>query len=81
MVEMNEWGCELYGSAGNLLTFVSFCNKNTGMRVICSAGYSPENMVTSIKNPTDKLLLVSVFHNRLSSGVEGLLYSSYLMHL
>ena len=28
VVEMNEWGCRLYGSAGNLLTFVSFCDKN-----------------------------------------------------
>ena len=45
MVEMNEWGCGLYGSVGNLLTFVSFCNKNTGVRVICSAGYSLENTV------------------------------------
>ena len=26
---MNEWGCGLYGGAGNLLTFVSFCDKNT----------------------------------------------------
>ena len=38
-------GCGLYGSAGNLLTFVSFCDKNTGVRVICGAGYSPENTV------------------------------------
>ena len=30
VVEMNEWGCGLYGSAGNLLTFVSFCDKNMG---------------------------------------------------
>ena len=45
VVEMNEWGCGLYSSTGNLLTFVSFCDKNTGVRVICSAGYSPENMV------------------------------------
>ena len=40
---MNGGG--LYGGAGNLLTFVSFCNKNTGVRVICGVGYSPENMV------------------------------------
>ena len=45
VVEMNEWGCGLYGGAGNLLTFVSFCDKNTGVRVICGAGYSPENTV------------------------------------
>ena len=40
-------GCRLhvYGGAGNLLTFVSFCDKNTGVRVICSVGYSPENTV------------------------------------
>ena len=43
VVEMNEWGCGLYGSAGNLLTFVSFCDKNMGVWVICSTGYSPEN--------------------------------------
>ena len=30
---------------GNLLTFVSFCDKNTAVRVICSAGYSMENTV------------------------------------
>ena len=40
VVEMNEWGCGLYGGAGNLLTFVSFCDKNTGVWVICGAGYS-----------------------------------------
>ena len=33
MVGMNAWGCGLYGSAGNLLTFVSFCDKNTGCRL------------------------------------------------
>ena len=48
VVEMNEWGCGLYGGAGNLLTFVSFCDKNTGVWVICGAGYSPENMVRVI---------------------------------
>ena len=42
---MNEWGCRLYGGAGNLLTFVSFCDKNMGVWVICGAGYSPENTV------------------------------------
>ena len=45
MVEINEWGYGLYGSVGNLLTFVSFCDKNTEVRVICSAGYGPEIMV------------------------------------
>ena len=45
VVEMNEWGYGLYSSAGNLLTFVSFCDKNTGVWVICGVGYSPENMV------------------------------------
>ena len=46
VVEMNEWGCGLYSGAGNLLTFVSFCDKNMLVRVICSVGYSPENTVT-----------------------------------
>ena len=46
MVEVNEWGCGLYGGAGNLLTFVSFCDKNTRVQVICGAGYSPENTVS-----------------------------------
>ena len=45
VVEMNEWGCGLYGGAGNLLTFVSFCDKNTRVWVICGAYYSLENMV------------------------------------
>ena len=45
VVEMNELGCGLYSGAGNLLTFVSFCDKNTGVLVICNAGYSPENTV------------------------------------
>ena len=31
---MNEWGCGLYGSAGNLLTLVSLSHKNTVVRVI-----------------------------------------------
>ena len=44
-VEMNEWRCELYSGARNLLTFVSFCDKNMEVRVICGAGYSLENMV------------------------------------
>ena len=44
---MIEWGCGLYSGACNLLTFVSFCGKNMGVRVICGAGYSPENMVMS----------------------------------
>ena len=31
VVEMNEWGCGLYGGAGNLLTFVSLnCDKKWG---------------------------------------------------
>ena len=34
VVEMDEWGCRLYGSVGNLLTFVSFCDKNMGVQVI-----------------------------------------------
>ena len=38
-------GCGLFGGRGNLLTFVSFCDKNTEVRVICGAGYSPENTV------------------------------------
>ena len=47
VIEMNECGCGLYNSVGtgNLLTFVSFCDKNTGVRVICGAGYSLENAV------------------------------------
>ena len=45
MVEINEWGCGLYGTAGDRSTFVSFCDKNMGVRVICGAGYSPENTV------------------------------------
>ena len=48
IVEMNGWGCRLYGGVGNLLTFVSFCDKNTGVRVICSVGYSPENTVIAM---------------------------------
>ena len=46
--EMNEWGCGLYGGADNQLTFVSFCDKNTGVRVICGMGNSPENTVHCI---------------------------------
>ena len=34
VVEMNEWCCGLHGGEGNLLAFVSFCDKNTGVRVI-----------------------------------------------
>ena len=62
VVEMNEWGCELYGGVGNLLTFVSFCDKNKGVQIICSTGlfqsdiivvctvsiYSPENTITIV---------------------------------
>ena len=43
VVEMNEWGCRLYGGVGNLLTFVSFCDKNTG-----GAGYSLENTICPV---------------------------------
>ena len=32
VVEMNEWGCGLYGGVGNLLTFISLCDKNAGVR-------------------------------------------------
>ena len=45
VVEMNEWESELYDDVGYLLTFVSFCDKNTGVRVIYDVGYSSENMV------------------------------------
>ena len=48
VVEVNEWGCRLYGGVGNLLTFVSFCDKNTGVRVICGGGYSLENTVIHV---------------------------------
>ena len=48
VVEKNEWGYGLYGGAGNLLTFVSFCDKNMGVQVICGADYSPQNMVLGI---------------------------------
>ena len=51
VVEMNEWGCGLYGGVGNLSTFVSFCDKNTGVWVICGAGYSLENMVHIYYSP------------------------------
>ena len=52
MVQMNEWGCGLYGGAGNLLTFVSFCDKNIGVWVTCGAGYSPKNTVNIIYSAT-----------------------------
>ena len=60
MVEMNEWGCGLYGSADNLITYVSFCDKNTGVQVICGASYSPKNTVLNyslkfIPSPTISL--------------------------
>ena len=45
VVEMNEWGCGLYSGVGNLLTLF-FCDKNTGVLVICGAGYSLENTVS-----------------------------------
>ena len=46
----------LYGGAGNLLTFVYFCDKNMGVWVSCSAGYSLENMV--IKNKINGLIQI-----------------------
>ena len=67
MVEINEWGCRLYGGAGNLLTFVSFCDKNTGVHVICGAGCSLENTVAYIlaslcqQSKTYDLVLLIVF--------------------
>ena len=50
VVEINKWGCRLYSDAGNLLTFVSFCDKNTGVQVICGAGCSLENTVAYKNN-------------------------------
>ena len=47
VVQMNEWGCKLYGGVGNLLTFVSSCDKNMG---VCCAGYSPENTVIQMSH-------------------------------
>ena len=39
-------GVRVYGSTGNLLTFVSLCDKSTGLvQVICGASYRPENTV------------------------------------
>ena len=55
-VEMNEWRCGLYSGAGNLLTFVSFCDKNTEVWVICGAGYSLENMVHAVVYHSQSLL-------------------------
>ena len=46
----------LYGGAGNLLTFVYFCDKNMGVWVSCSAGYNLENMV--IKNKINGLIQI-----------------------
>ena len=46
-------GCGLCGGAGNLLTFISFCDKNTGVLVICGVGYSPENTVVA-KDPDNE---------------------------
>ena len=42
---------------GNLLTFVSFCDKNMGVQVICGAGYSPENTVYLFSNNTGRHFL------------------------
>ena len=44
VVEMNEWGCWLYGGVGNLLTFVSFCDKSMGVLFIygIKVPYLPE---------------------------------------
>ena len=47
VVEMNEWGCRLYSDVGNVLTFVSLCDKNAGVSAICGVGYSLENTLTS----------------------------------
>ena len=52
-------GCGLYGGAGNLLTFVSFCDKNMGVLVICSAGYSPENTVIDCTNFLNMAFILS----------------------
>ena len=49
-----EWGCKLYGGVGNLLTFVSFCDKTWGcglsaVRVIVRKyGTNPSRVVTTI---------------------------------
>ena len=51
------------GGAGNLLTFVSFCDKNMGVLVICSAGYSPENLVID----GERALFVNFLYNNLLS--------------
>ena len=45
VVEMNEWGCRLYSSAGNLLTLFLFVIKTWRCGLICGAVYSPENTV------------------------------------
>ena len=42
---------------GNLLTFVSFCDKNMGVRVICGVGYSLENTVYLLSNNTGRHFL------------------------
>ena len=47
------YGCRLYASAGNLLTFVSFGEKNMGVRVIC--GYNLENTVPMPKTIATKI--------------------------
>ena len=56
VVEMNEWECRLYSSASNLQTFVSFCDKNMGVQVICSVGYSPENTVINQHSPKPSIV-------------------------
>ena len=61
-------GCGLYGSAGNVLTFVSFCDKKTGVRVICGAGYSPENMVIIFIIITIIIIIIIIISSSSSSS-------------
>ena len=64
-------GFGLYRGVGNLLTFVSFCDKNTGVRVICGAGYSPENTVVFFVGSYSFQILFTVF----SSFVTHILHA------
>ena len=61
VVEMNEWGCGLYGGAGNLLSLFSSCNKNTRVQFICGVGYSPENTVVLSMSESCNRLFTSLF--------------------